>query len=157
MIKGENRRLSLSRSLSVIAGSMLIGFLGGFTAPAAVAGDASGAVITRTVGNQQYDTWSRVSTTPGKAGAATAIRPITNNATAGEIGANARLYRDSGALHRVVGFYYNNGLIGVNNYYQNVTGKYSASGSFYSYGQVRVWNGSSYYTYNTAQTPNQSS
>ena len=73
-----------------------------------------------------------------------------DNVPVGYIGVNSCLYNDSGALVKTTGWEYNDDEIAG---WSRSAGKYYQTGTYYSKGQVKFYNGNGYYTYTAYATP----
>lgn len=144
-------------SARILAGSLLCGVLLGAGTISASAGIATGGTSAFTVGGNSYRDFARVSTKPGQAQASTWIARTDGTASSGWLGANARLFRSNGAMIAETGFRYNGSAYGSGTYFAVPGSYYGVYGTFYSYGVVKGWNGSSYGTYYTFVSPNQTS
>ena len=134
-----------------------IGVLVGLVTPVALAGTAYsswksyGPVLGYPYRNRAFvvtssgvGAWaySEVETTDGR------------NAPAGYMGVMENLYNGSGNLMKTRGWSYTPDA--SQGYFVPTTPPVTNHGNYYSKGQSRAWNGSSYNTYNTNQSPNQS-
>lgn len=151
---GKNMRRQ-RRLPSLMAAALLTGVLlgGGITSASAV-GTADSSTAQFSVNGITYYDFARVTANSnGTVYASTWIRGAST-VPAGWAGVNGRLFRSSGAMVGESGFYYNGSSMPAGNQLVNTTG-HNARGTFYSYGVARGWNGSSYNSYYTFQSPYQ--
>ncbi len=125
------------------------------TAIPVFAGTATSSTLYATVNGRQYKYYTKCYTGSGWSNANATVGTVTSSPTvpAGYLGVNAKLYKTNGSLVSSSGWYYSNGpslLFGM------PSPKYYAKGNYYARSSVRIYNGSNYNTYNTAQTPNMS-
>lgn len=73
------------------------------------------------------------------------------NVPTGYVGLNSNLYNDGGALVKTTGWEYSETDL---NGWSITAGKYYETGSYYSKGQVKLYNGNGYYTYTANASPN---
>lgn len=140
------------RILRLVVVGVLVGIMFGAAISVANAGRASGYYryyyVGWTLNNNQATVYTHNYT---GARAYTWVGSAVNEPP-GHLGARARLYNDAGSLVRDSGWYYNPWVCGGFSYSTSVT---YVSDNYFSYGQSRGWNGSTYVTYATHSTPYQ--
>lgn len=142
------------RVTTLLTAALLTGLMvgGGFTAATAV-GQATSQTASFTVNGKTYRDFALVKTTSTVATGETRGWGLTT-VSAGWLGVNGRLFRSSGAMVGESGFYYNGSTMAGGTVLINGV-DYVTTGTFYSYGVVRGWNGSGYNSYYTFKTPYQ--
>jgi hypothetical protein len=121
------------------------------SAPAS-AGTAESTISGLSANGKSYTASARIYTKTASAWAYSSIDSKSGNVPSGWMGANGRLFTSGGTLVKEGGFSYNSGAAsGIS----VPSGFYNKSGTYYSYGVVRVWNGKSYNSHYTFKSPNQ--
>lgn len=141
------------RNFKVSICSFLVGIFLSMGALVAYAGVANSVYVSYgPVLGYTYKNQASISTGGSSAAAYTWVQNYNYaNVPTGYMGAKAMMYNSAGTLVTYSDYLYNSSpSYGFN---QMITR--SASGTYYSKGLTQAWNGSSYYTYNTAQSPNQ--
>lgn len=101
-----------------------------------------------------YEGRSTIITNPGYASSQMFTARSPGNAPPGYMGGSPRMYRSTGSLTCVGGWRYNSSTTTI----MDVRGcDRGGSGAWYTYGQVRGFNGATYVTYSPPRSPNQNS
>ncbi|GCE77334.1 hypothetical protein [Cellulomonas biazotea] len=140
-------RHALVRTAVAVVGAAALTFVG---LGAAQAGSASSTVSALSANGKSYSAQALVYTNTGSAWAYSRINSKSGNVASGWMGANGRLFNSGGSLVKEGGFTYNSGAASG---LSIPSGTLYRSGSFYSYGVVKVWNGSSYNAHYTFKSP----
>lgn len=142
-------RHALVRTVVAVTGAAALTFAG---IGAAQAGSASSSVSALSANGKSYTAQAVVYTNTGSAWAYSRINSSSGNVASGWMGANGRLFNSAGSLVKEGGFTYNSGAASG---LSIPSGTLYRSGSYYSYGVVKVWNGSSYNAHYTYKSPQQ--
>ncbi len=116
----------------------------------ASASEVVGSYLYATVYNYDYAYCAKADANTGRVRATTYLRCADGNVPAGYLGVYARLYSESGSLKVSSGWTYNSSSASA---IQTTTEYATTSGTYYSKGQVRMYNGNGYANYNTTQSP----
>lgn len=135
-----------------------LGFLMGFVVTAA-AGQATSDYGYYTVNTVDYRTQAAINTSTSSHLAYTVIlvSPRNKAAPSGWIGASPRLYRGNGNLVCTADYKYNPSSVAQNAVFNPSGCSRYESGTWYSRGATRGWNGSSYQSFWTFFSPHQNS
>ncbi len=110
----------------------------------------------KTIDGIKYEFWSNISNnTPREIFFQTTMQISAEGVTVptGYMGVRARLYSDSGTLKSDTGWTYNKSAKGALLVYDT---HWTLTGYYYSKGQVKIFNGDGYNTYNCTATTNYS-
>lgn len=143
----------IKKNLKVIIYSFLISvfFATSLTAIALAIPNASSPTKRYTVYSYTYDNMASIWIWSNGAQARTDVDSINGTVPAGYIGLYCRLYNSSGTLKKSSGWVYNdNPLVGFSTGTQTL----NASGTYYSKGASKAYNGNGYNSYDTYQSPN---
>lgn len=116
----------------------------------ALAASATSSKSTQNVNGYSYTYLSSVHNDSSSTWAATDVQATTTVPT-GYMGVLPRLYNSSGTLVKSGSWTYNESAYSGMSV---LSGDYSLSGTYYSCGQVSLYNGNGYSTYNTNKSPN---
>lgn len=122
----------------------------------ASAGVGTGTPRYYTVNGVSYMSGAGVLTNPGKVSAMVEAGPTNKSAPAGWVGAYAKIYTSGGALKCSSGWKYNSATLPKNTGQMAFCNK-NLTGTFYSDGETRAWDGNGYKTYGANRSPNQNS
>lgn len=120
------------------------------------AGSASGSNATASSGSKSFVIYSNIYTSSSFADASQAIRSAQTT-SAGEMGANPRLFTANGALYRDGGWQYSWSTLGGYNwlFFHARADSVSTETSWYSQGSGAYWNGRGYTTFSSGRSPAQ--
>jgi hypothetical protein len=142
-----------SRSALALAGAIIAAFLLGAIPTAAYANTTS-TMGYPTVNGKTYRMYALLYIPyPNQAGAYTYNGPNSGSIAAGWAGANGRLFTSGGSLSCESGWGYSTSTITYPSFYGRRSCMRTQSGTWYSYGVTRHWNGDSYDNYYTYKTP----
>lgn len=119
----------------------------------AFAGSAYSSTASSSANN--YVHRSQIVTNSSSGTARSEVGPQHTSRPTGELGGRGRAYNSSNTLISQSGWSYSNQTLPPGAFWGN-TATFSGNGSYYSQGQVQVWNGNGYTTYTTLRTVNQS-
>lgn len=141
--------MKISNSIKVgVAAFLLGGFL---TAGAQAASAVDGQVSSYSTFGYSYQNYSSMQNTSANAVASTTVRNANSeNMPGGYMGVNARIFTSGGTEKGESGFKYTNGPSSA----FSVPYLYGPSGTYYSYGVTRAYNGNGYNSYYTFKSPN---
>lgn len=120
------------------------------------AGSATGSNTTASSGSKSFVAYSNIYTTSNMADASQAIRSAQTT-SAGEMGANPRLFTSNGALYRDGGWQYSWSTLNGYNwlFFHARANSVSTGTSWYSQGAGAYWNGTGYTTFSSGRSPAQ--
>ncbi len=133
-----------------LVGLLACGLVGSFTPQASAATATSPWVYYGPVHGYSYKNRATVSTTPRIYAVTGVYNQSTGNVPSGYLGALARLYRNQ-TLCTQTGYVYNSGS--ANGMDVVTTGSSCGSGTYYSYGVSKAYNGNGYDAYFTYESP----
>ena len=116
------------------------------------ASSTTSSKTTKTVYNHTYTYYSSISSSSNNLLIAMTSVEAKNSTPSGYIGAKAYLYSETGALKSNSSWSYNDKSLSASGGWTNVC-SYTNTGSYYSQGSVKLYNGDGYNTYSCTKSP----
>lgn len=147
-------RTKKKRRLATLLAILAVSFSISFGTTVAYAGNASSSTSYPYIGGVTFENWATVNTSPGSARSMSLMGHNDGSTPVGHAGARGRLFTSGGSLSCEGSNTYNSA---TNMFAAGTSCWRSTSGTWYGYGVVYGWDGTSYAAYYTFKTPNQSS